>query len=39
MIKEINNLLPITNISGMFVHSQRNWAALAKEAYTIMLSV
>ena len=36
--KEVTLQHPITYISGLFQHSQVNWATLTKEAYAIYIS-
>ena len=37
--KEVKNLHPITDMSGLFRGSQINWACLTKEAYVIYMSI
>ena len=36
--KNIKPFLPVTNVSGIFIGSQKNWATLTEEAYAMYMT-
>ena len=36
--KNIKSFLPVTNVSGIFIASQKNWATLIEEAHVMYMT-